>query len=506
MNQFVNAAKGQSALKRSENGAVVYNTAGKGALLDLFAIVGALRSRQDYEVTEKFAAAFNENQELAMRLMFYARNVRGGLGERRTFRLMLKWLCRNHTDLAIANIPNVADFGRFDDLYEYLDTPAERTMWSWVYTKLNEDYERMLKHQPISLLAKWLKSINTSSAESRKLARRTMNALGFKSEKQYRKVLARMREYLKVTEHQMSAREWAEINYSHVPAYAIKNYGSAFAKHDYERWNAYLNALKNNEKGVKINANTLYPYDLVHKIRGNDWYFSSHEFKYDELVEQQWKALPDYVGDGANVLVMADVSGSMFGYGAEASPVDTSIGLATYFAQRNHGAFEGLFLTFSRFPKFITVNKNMSLATMCRKAFDGAGLNTDLDAAFRLVYETAVKNNVPAEDMPRALVVISDMEIDNYLRRASFDFLDEWNHKFKAVGYDMPQLVCWNVSARNDTYISQATKSKIKYLSGSSVSTFRDLLDTLNCRTAYDAMIKVLMNPMYDKVITKVER
>lgn len=502
MNQFVNAAKGQSALKRSENGAVVYNTTGGGALLDLFGIVGALRTREDHEIVEKFAAAYNEAPELAMRLMFYARNVRGGLGERRTFRLMLKWLCRNHTDLAIANIPNVAEFGRFDDLYEYLDTPAEKEMWSWVFARLNDDYEKMLANKPISLLAKWLKSINTSSAESRKLARRTMEGLGFKSEKQYRKVLARLRDYLKVTEHQMSAQEWNEINYSQVPAYAIKNYGSAFAKHDFERWNDYINALKNNVKGVKVNAGTLYPYDLVHKIRGNSWY--NEKFEYDELVEQQWKALPDYVGDGANVLVMADVSGSMFSYGREAAPIDTSIGLATYFAQRNHGAFEGLFMTFSARPRFINVNKSMSLSTMCNKAFEGAGLNTDLDAAFRLVYETAVSNNVPKEDMPRALVVISDMEIDSYLRRNNLDFLDKWKKMFWSVGYEMPQLVCWNVEARNDTYISQAVKSKIKYLSGSSASTFRDLLNTLNCRSAYDAMVKILMNPMYDKVITKV--
>ena len=497
MNQFVNAAKGQSARKYSENGAVVYNSTGEGALLDLFGIVGALRSREDHVITEKFAAAFNENSELAMRLMFYARNIRGGLGERRTFRLMLKWLCYNHTDLAVANIPNVAEFGRFDDLYEYLDTPAEEEMWSWVFARLNDDYEKMLANKPISLLAKWLKSINTSSAESRELARRTIKGLGFKSERQYRKVLARMREYLKVTEHQMSAQEWNKINYSQVPAYAIKNYGSAFAKHDFDRWNSYLNALKSKVRGVKVNASTLYPYDLVEKISTNS--FWSMNFKYDELTEQQWKALPNYVGDGANVLIMADVSGSMSG-----RPMATSIGLANYFAQRNHGAFKGLYLTFSERPRFITVNKEESLCSMCKRAFTDVGYNTDLDRAFQLVYETAVSNHVPTEDMPRALVVISDMEIDSYLSRNNLDFLGKWKNKFKNAGYEMPQLVCWNVAARNDTYIAQSIKSKVKYLSGSSTSTFRDLIDTLNCRTAYDGMIKILMNPIYDKIVTKV--
>ena len=497
MNKFVENAKVVGSRKFTENGAVAYNSTGDGALLDLFGIVGAMRTREDYEIEEKFAAAFREDRNLAMRLMFYTRNVRGGLGERRTFRVMLKWLCQNHADLAIANIPNIAEFGRFDDLYEYVDTPAEKEMWSWMFTRLNDDYEKMLANKPISLLGKWLKSVNTSSAQSRYLAHRTIEGLGFKSEKQYRKVLARMRDYLNVTEHQMSAQEWAEINYSHVPAYAIKNYGSAFAKHDFERWNKYLNALKCNAKGVKVNAGTLYPYDLVEKILRVDYW--NPRIDHDELTEQQWKALPNYVGDGANVLIMADVSGSMSG-----RPMATSIGLANYFAQRNHGAFEGLYLTFTDRPKYITVGKDESLCSMCRKAFSDVGYNTNLDLAFKLVYDTAVKNHVPAEDMPRALVVISDMEIDAYLSRANLDFLGKWKSLFKSTGYEMPQLVCWNVSARNDTYLARAKEKNIKYLSGSSASVFQDLLNTLNCRSAYDAMIKILMNPIYNVIITEV--
>jgi len=497
MNKFIESANELSSRKLTENGALAYNTTNGGALLDLFGIVGAMRTRTEKEISDAFAEAFNEDRALAMRLMFYTRNARGGLGERRTFRIMLNWLCNNNPTLAIANIPNVVEFGRFDDLYEYLDTPAEAEMWSWMFARLNDDYEKMLAHKPISLLAKWMKSINTASEESRKLARRTMKGLGFKSEKQYRKVLARMREYLNVTEHQMSAQEWNKINYSQVPAYAIKNYGSAFAKHDFDRWNQYLNALKNNEKGVKVNASTLYPYDLVEKISTNSaWSIS---FKYDELTEQQWKALPNYIEDGANVLVMADVSGSMAG-----RPMATSIGLANYFAQRNHGEFAGLYLTFTHNPKYIKVKPYETLQSMCEKAFTDVGYNTNLDKAFELVYNTAVRNNVPAEDMPRALVVISDMEIDCYMRaNSNLDFVTKWKRKFQEAGYEIPQLVFWNVEARANTYIGTAREG-VKYLSGSSASVFRDLISTLNCKSAYDAMLTVLMNPMYDKVITKV--
>ena len=496
-NAFVDAAKGVASQKLTENGAFAYSNTGDGALLDLFGVVGALRKRDEDEIATKFADAFNEDYLLAMRLLFYARNIRGGLGERRTFRVMLEWLCRNHPELAAANIPNVTEFGRFDDLFVYIGTPAEEEMWNYLSNILTKDYEAMLAHKPVSLCAKWMKSINTSSKESRAIAYKTMRALGFKTEKQYRKVLARLREYLKVTEHQMSAQEWDKINYSQVPAYAIKNYGSAFAKHDYERWNAYLNALKNNEEGVKVNAGTLYPYDLVEKISRCGW---TSRFCYDELTEQQWKALPNYVQDGANVLVMADVSGSMTG-----RPMATSIGLASYFAQRNHGAFAGLYMTFTSNPHYIHVSRNDSLKAMCEKATVEVGYNTDLDKAFKLVYDTAVNNRVPQEDLPRALVVISDMEIDSYIRYNNMDFLQKWKQKFRSIGYEMPQLVCWNVEARQDTYLAQsATEKGIKYLSGSSVAVFRNLLDILNCTSAYEAMIKVLMDKMYDRVITKV--
>lgn len=496
MNKFVDAVKIESVKKFTENGAFAYNSTGNSALLDLFGVVGALRTRSEDEIETKFADAYNENWELAMRLLFYTRNVRGGLGERRTFRIMLKWLCREHSELAEANIPNVVEFGRFDDLYTYVDTPAEYAMWEYLSDILTRDYEQMLLGHPVSLCAKWLKSINTSSNESRRLARMTMQNLGFKTEKQYRKVLARLRKYLEVTEHQMSAKEWDKINYSHVPAYAIKNYGSAFATHDFERWNQYLNDLKNHKEGVKVNASTLYPYDLVEKIYDDYWY---NKFKYNALIEEQWKALPNYVDDGANVLVMADVSGSMSG-----RPMATSIGLANYFAQRNHGAFAGFYMTFTSNPHYICVSRNDSLKAMCEKATVEVGYNTDLNKAFRLIYNTAVQNHVPQKDLPRALVVISDMEIDNYIRYNNMDFLQKWKQLFREAGYEMPQLVCWNVNARNDTFLAQAAEKGIKYLSGSSVSVFRDLISTLNCESAYDAMIKVLMNKMYDRVITKL--
>jgi Domain of unknown function (DUF2828). len=494
MNKFTNAIKETTSQKLTENGAFAYNTT-ESDLLDLFAEIGALRPRTEAEITEKFERAFKEDATLAMRMAFYARDVRfGGLGERRTFRIILKWICENYPELATANIPNITTFGRFDDLYTYVGTEAEEAMWKYMYTTLTNDYERMLEGKPISLLAKWLKSINTSSRESRKLARLTLKNLGFHNERHYRKVLARMRDYLNVVENRMSAQEWDKINYSQVPAYAIKNYGSAFAKHDYERWNQYLKDL---QKGTtKVNASTLYPYDLVHQYM--DKYYGD-SYGPNTLTEAQWKALPDYVGDGANVMVMADVSGSMMG-----RPMETSIGLAAYFAQRNHGPFAGLFLTFTDIPRYIHVRSDDKLYTMINKIRQNVGYNTNLDKAFNLILDTALNNHVPQEDLPRALVVVSDMEIDSYVRYHGLDFVKTWRERFKAYGYELPQLVLWNVEARNDTFLTKMATKGVTFLSGQSASTFRSLIDTLNCKSAYEAMVKVLMNPAYDVVVTKV--
>ena len=494
MNKFTNAIKEITTEKSTENGAFAYNTT-ESDLLDLFAQIGALRPRTEAEITEKFERAFYENPELAMRMAFYARDVRfGGLGERRTFRIILKWICENYANMAIANIPNITTFGRFDDLYTYIGTEAEEAMWKYMHTTLTNDYERMLEGKPISLLAKWLKSINTSSHESRRLARLTLKNLGFHNERHYRKVLARMRDYLNVVENRMSAQEWDKINYSQVPAYAIKNYGSAFAKHDYERWNQYLKDL---QKGTtKVNASTLYPYDLVHQYM-NRYYGDS--YGPNTLVEAQWKALPNYVGDGANVMVMADVSGSMMG-----RPMETSIGLAAYFAQHNHGPFEGLFLTFTDIPRYIHVRSDDKLYTMINKVRQNVGYNTDLNRAFNLILDTALENRVSQEDLPRALVVVSDMEIDSYVRFHGLDFVKTWRERFKAYGYELPQLVLWNVEARNDTFLTKMATKGVTFLSGQSASTFRSLIDTLNCKSAYEAMVKVLMNPAYDVVVTKV--
>ena len=240
---FANAVKTNTNIKLTENGARAYTTQGN-ALTDLFAQIGALRSRDEREITAKYAAAFAVDPLLATKMLFYAGNVRGGLGERRTFRICLKWLAENHPSIVIKNAALIPHFNRWDSMFVLIGTPAEVEMWRVIADQLNTDMAAVAasrngrKIQPISLLAKWLPTETASSAETRALARKCMTNLGL-TPRAYRKVLSALRKYLKVVETSMSAQEWEAIQYAQVPSYAMKNYRKAFAKHDPNGFSAY---------------------------------------------------------------------------------------------------------------------------------------------------------------------------------------------------------------------------------------------------------------------------
>lgn len=490
---FANAVKTNTNTKLTENGARAYTTQGN-ALTDLFAQVGALRPRTEQEIRTKYAAAFAVDPLLATKMLFYAGNVRGGLGERRTFRICLKWLAENHPSIVIKNIALIPLFNRWDSLFTLISTSAEKEMWKVIAGQLNADmaivaaYKNTNKPASISLLAKWMPSETASSKETRDLAFRAMRNLGI-TPRQYRKILSALRKYLKVVEASMSAKEWNEIVYSQVPSYAMKNYRKAFAKHDPDGFAAYKASLVKDE--TKVNASTLFPYDLVAQYsRGG----SGRNCSEDAIVEAQWKALPNYVTGENNILIMADVSGSMYG-----RPMDTSVGLATYFAQRNKGAYHNLYMSFTNDPHFIELREGATLADCVRKlSSTDVGYNTNLEKAFDYILRHAIANNVSDNEMPKALVVVSDMEIDRYMRQNRMDFVDAMKAKFARHGYTLPKLILFNVEARNDTFLTK--QDGVICVSGQSASTFRELCSNLDGKTTWDMMLETLNNPMYDVV------
>ena len=489
---FANVMKKQAQTKLTENGAVAYNTLNNG-LLDLFAVIGALRPQSESEIEQKFARAFNEDKLLATKMLFYAGNIRGGLGERRTFRVCLKWLAQNYPEIVVKNIVNIPLFNRWDSLFVLENTPVESAMWEFIKVQLMSDIRAMKKNHPVSLLAKWLPSENTSSKRTVRLARKAMSALNL-TPRNYRKTLSALRKYIKVVERDMSANQWGDINYEGVPSYAMKNYQNAFAKHDAIRFSNYIASLNKGE--AKINASTLFPYDLVREYVNEVWtgglYYRNG--KLDSVVEAQWKALPNYIEGENNYVVMADVSDSMNG-----RPLMTSIGLAIYFAERNKGDYHNIYMTFTNEPHFINIKEGATLLENVKTvANTDVGYNTNLEAAFDYILSNAIYNNVSNEDMPKALIVISDMEIDRYMSGCGLGFVDTMKEKFNVAGYEMPKIILWNVEARQDTYLSQ--NPDVIYVSGSSPSVFKSFIGALNGETAYDVMLKTLNDKMYDCV------
>lgn len=475
---FMDDLEIETSVTLTENGGRALSTTGD-KLLNLFAVLGALRSRPT-DVIDKFDAAYRENADLATKMVFYGRDVRGGLGERAVGRFMLRELATINPAVVSANLKNIVEFGRWDDLFVLFDTPVETDMIEFVKMQLVSDKRHMDKHKSVSLLAKWMPSINASSKNTVALAHRFVKALNT-TPREYRKNLSALRKYIDVTEVKMSANKWTDIDYKAVPSNAMANYGSAFARHDYEGFNRYMDAVKSGD--VKINAATLYPYNVIEALERSS----------RDVAEAQWKALPNYVDGDNNFLIMADVSESMHG-----RPMHTSIGLAIYFAERNHGAFANKFMTFTDTPKIVEVNGD-SLYGKYKSFFNHVGYNTNLEAAFDAILSTAVRTHCPQSDLPKALVIISDMEID-YWDGGSLTFTEEMRNRFAEHGYEMPKLVYWNVDSRKDTFLASKNDPNAILVSGQSASTFKNLIKGIDL-SAFEIMVQTLNDPRYDCVV-----
>jgi hypothetical protein len=488
-NRLATQMEVSTSMTLTENGQLAYGSTGSG-LLNLFSVGGALRSRIQ-DVAGLFANAFAEDKLLALKMAFYFRDIRGkssGLGERAFMKEVLKWMAYNEPAIMKKNLVFIPFYGRWDDLYALVGTPLEESAFEIMRNQWIEDIEDAIAGKPISLLAKWLKSTNTSSAESRKLGRLTAQYFG-NDIPTYRKSLSALRSHLKVIEVLTSANRWEEIDFASVPSKAHMNYRHAFGRHAQERYEEYLNRVEKGEETIK--ASTLYPYDIFERMGFQIGGFQT----YDKTLELQWYALPDYVGEGANILVMADTSGSM-----EGRPMCTSVGLATYFAERNTGIWKDIFLTFSESPTFV----KLVGSTLKEKIRNVKGIiaNTDLRRAFELVLSSAVKAKISADEMPKAIVVISDMEIDggNTSWVSGVDtFHDEMVGKFSSHGYELPYVVYWNVDSRQNVFHATSSYTGVMMASGQSPSVFASIITNIG-KSPMDAMLNVLSDERYAQI------
>ena len=469
---------------RTENGAVAIKSTGDKCL-DFFGTCGALRDADDIRVQRIFADAYAEDPLTATKILYYLRDITEGCGERKVFRNLIKYCAVHHPEAIRPNLDLIGIYGRWDDVYALVGTPLEDEMWSVVKKQLEMDVEAMNNQEDVSLLAKWLKTADASSKNTRQLGIMTAKKLGYEV-REYKRIIRALRKYIKVVEGLMSTGQWDKIKYSAVPSRAMMIYRNAFYKHDEERFKEFTNKAITGE--VKINSSTLYPYDIVEKFL-----YQRVNSDEEKVLEAQWRQLPNYVDEGTNALVIADVSGSMYG-----RPMATSIGLAMYFAERNKGDYHNLFMTFSSNPNIVNV-KGETLRQKINfiKGVDW-GMSTNLKAAFEKVLDIALKNNTPVEDMPKSIIVISDMEID-HCGSNDWTFYDQMKERFAEVGYEIPNIVFWNVNSRNDTFHADSKRKGVQLCSGQSTTTFKQLMGCVGM-TPVEMMMKVINSERYEPI------
>lgn len=484
---FADAARRNGEFTRTENGAVALNTTGNKCL-DFYATVGSLRNADENRITRLFADAFSEDALVATRTAFYARDIRGGLGERTTFRTLIRYMANHHPQALRPNLDLIGVYGRYDDLYSLIGTPLEEDMWAAMKKQFEEDLQNLHEGNAVSLLAKWIKTADASSEKTRRLGILTAIKLGYPVYN-FKRIVRALRRKIGIIESLMSSGRWDEIKYSEVPSRAMMIYRNAFEKHDATRYKDFIGKAVTGE--TKINASTLYPYDIIERIWNRHLF--SLEVKDDDALEALWKQLPDYVGEGINALVIADTSGSMIG-----RPLNTAVGLAVYFAERNKGAYHDMWMSFSSNPH-IHLLKGETLAQKL-KSIDMRDWqqNTNLKVAFELVLNIAVENKVPKEDMPKSLIVISDMEIDHCGNR-DWTFYEQMENRFKEEGYEIPNIVFWNVESRHDVFHADSKRRGVQLVSGQSASTFKNVIDSVGM-TPIEAMLKTINSERYEAI------
>ena len=451
----------ESNLALTENGALSNRSTGN-CCLDFFALCGALRSAKSDALYRLFSRAYAENRDLAVRALFYARDIRDGLGERRVFQELISWLARKRPDSVRKNLERIPEYGRWDDLLPLLGTPCEADAVALIRRRLDMDVVAMGAGRAVSLLGKWLPSVNTSSPLRRAQARLLCRRLGY-TEKAYRRCLSRLRTHIDVLEKRLCAGDYT-FDYAKQPSGAMHKYRRALLRNDHARYAEYTERVIAGE--AEMHAGTLFPYQIVrHCLRAEG---ASPELI--QSLDASWKSLPD-CGDGRNALAVIDGSASMFWRG-DPLPAEVAMSLGIYFAERNTGYFRDHFITFSRTPRLVKLQGDniVDRALYCM-SFDECS-NTDLRATFELILDAAVKNGLPQRDLPETLYIISDMEFDMGTD-CDMTLFEEIRRLYADNGYRLPQLVYWNVDCRNEQFPVTKDENGTVLISGASPTLFK---------------------------------
>ena len=487
MNKFLDALTNETNYTLTANGGLAHKTT-RSALLDMFAESAAYRNRSDVDCINLFKNAYLENPEYALKCLFYTRAVREGQGERRYFRVVMNWLASYDIEAARRNMQFIPELGRWDDLFCLFGTNLQKDALDLITEQLKLD---VMCKTP-SLLAKWLPSENASSHKTKALARLVRGHLGWTA-RQYRKTLTILRARINVLERLMSQNRWDEIEFDKIPSKAGFKYRNAFARRDIikEKYAQFMRSAD-----TKVNAGTLYPYECVAEARKLSSYFGRDSVE-RTAINKYWDNLNDYFNNASfDGMAVVDVSGSMYGNEA-AAPINVAISLGLYCADKARGPFANHFITFSSNPDLVQVRGS----DFCEKVWNMGkadwGMNTNLESVFKLLLDTAIRNNLAQHDLPNRLIIISDMQIDaatcNYRYGSSVDTMMESMRKhWAAMGYEMPKLVYWNVNASKTAFLDN--DPNVTYISGFSPVVFEQLMTG---KTGYELMMEVLNKPCF---------
>jgi hypothetical protein len=478
MTKLIDAMRTENVL--TENG-MVTNSSTLDSCLDLFFMIGAVRPLMKTEdgrqrLIRKFEAARNQDGLITRKLVFWARDAREGAGEREAFRVLLRHASEKYPDEVISNIHLIAEFGRWDDVFVTFGTSVETAAIELIRKNLTDGN---------GLLAKWMpRTGGKVSVEKRLIANKVRVAMGMSS-KEFRKFIV---ERTNVIETPMCKKDYTDVEYSKIPSLAMARYQKAFIKNDPSGFESYKNALVKGE--TKINAGAVYPYDIIKTIR-----FRGSE----DVAMKQWESLPNYMeGSNERVLPVCDVSGSMSTAvsGGNTTALDVCLSLGLYISERNVGPFKDAFVTFSARPKLQVLNGNLRsrLQQLERADWD---MNTNLEATFDVILNQAVKHNVPQEEMPTCILIMSDMEFDGCVSgKTAFGMIEE---KYARAGYQLPKVVFWNIVSRHDNFPVQKHQNGAGLVSGFSPSILKSVL-TGDVMNPVQIMLRTVNTPRYESI------
>lgn len=430
------------------------------ANLDLFTKIN--RFNDYHEVIDTFTKAYIENRDLALANTLYLLDIREGKGERRLFKIIFKYLCNNHKEDALVILPFISKLGRWDYILEGINTTIENE----VVVLIKEQLELDNNSDNVSLLGKWLPSLRCHN-KNNLVAKRLVKLLGM-SEKEYRKLVKELRTKINIVESNITNKNYDNIDFYEVPTKALLKYEDTFNRNIKGRFEEFKNSVSNGEG--KINTKGLFCYEIIKKLIFN----CNGDLK---LYDLMWKNQKDISLPNDNILVVADTSGSMT-Y-PNYLPISTSIGLAIYIAERNKGIFKNNFITFSNNPVIQEIKGN-TIDEKILSLREINALNTDIDKTFELILRVLENNNVDMCEVPKHILIISDMEFDKGVYSETGTNFNGWKKAFDDAGYQLPNIIFWNVAGTSNGVPVTKFEDGVSMISGFSTNILENLFDLEN--------------------------